>query len=135
MPRTVEQRKYNREYQRARFASRSDVREKNRKCCARYDRTIAGRFGRLRRRAAAQGRDVSISRAEYAALVAQPCFYCGGPLPEIGYGLDRIDSSLGYAPGNVRPCCDICNKAKRDLPEDVFREWVRRIAAHWVGVE
>ena len=51
----------------------------------------------------------TLTPAEYAALIAQPCWYCGGSLPSRGYGLDRIDELAGYKVANVLPCCRWCN--------------------------
>lgn len=48
----------------------------------------------------------------YIALIAQPCYYCGGKLNETAAGLDRIDNRFGYEVGNVLPCCDVCNRTR-----------------------
>jgi hypothetical protein len=40
------------------------------------------------------------------------CYYCGGPLPLSGCGVDRKNNDLGYIPGNCIPCCTICNSIK-----------------------
>lgn len=49
----------------------------------------------------------------YAQLVLDNmCHYCGGPLPPIGHGLDRPDSSKGHFCYNVIPCCGSCNGLK-----------------------
>lgn len=66
-------------------------------------------------RNAARLRDypVTITFAQYKQLVSGAvCHYCSGPLPRAGSGVDRIDSALGYVPGNVVPCCTKCNRAK-----------------------
>lgn len=44
--------------------------------------------------------------------------------------LDRIDSSLGYAIGNVQWVHKDVNKMKRDLDQTYFLEWCLRIANH-----
>lgn len=54
----------------------------------------------------------NITREEYAALVSQPCDYCGYPLPPEGVGLDRLDLYGDYSPSNVVPCCTECNLAR-----------------------
>lgn len=41
--------------------------------------------------------------------------------------IDRVNNELGYVEGNMVPCCDICNKAKRNLPLNVFLEWIERL--------
>ncbi len=70
------------------------------------------RFKYARKAAYARGFTFSISIVEYCAIIAQPCTYCGGPLPEVGSGLDRIDPLEGYITGNVLPCCEDCNRIK-----------------------
>jgi hypothetical protein len=54
----------------------------------------------------------TISFEEYAAIVKNPCFFCGGALPLYGAAMDRIDNSKGYEPGNVIPACGFCNYVK-----------------------
>ena len=70
-----------------------------------------------------------------------PCFYCGAEKSnhkvtkncKEGFdhnGIDRIDSSKGYTPDNVVPCCKICNKAKMDMDQKDFILWIQRAANH-----
>lgn len=42
-------------------------------------------------------------------------------------GIDRVDSSLGYVPDNVRPCCKKCNYMKNQMELKEFHEQVRKI--------
>lgn len=61
-------------------------------------------------------RDFTLTQEDYAALVeSNTCNYCGGPLPEVGYGIDRLNNRLGYVHGNVVPCCEQCNEKKGSL--------------------
>lgn len=77
-----------------------------------YGRSLAGRYSALRRAAKDLGIPLCVSPEEHHALLMFPCDYCAGPLNGTGSGLDRIDSSLGYAIGNVVPCCVACNRIK-----------------------
>jgi len=100
--------------------------EKGRKQCRlyrlRHPELIARRFsglGRFRfnnaRFAAKRHRkDWGLVREEYYALISRPCEYCAGPLPKYAVGLDRVNTKLGYLPGNVVPCCTVCNRVKQD---------------------
>jgi 5-methylcytosine-specific restriction endonuclease McrA len=45
-------------------------------------------------------------------MLGKPCHYCNGPTGPTGAGLDRVDNSRGYAPDNVVPCCQECNRIK-----------------------
>jgi len=68
------------------------------------------------------------------------CAYCGAEpsqvqaAPERGYGeyiyngIDRVDNDLGYVRGNCVSCCKMCNLAKRDVPLNLFIEWVHRVS-------
>jgi hypothetical protein len=110
----------NREYQRSNP-------EKLRAQKKAYSRTEKGRYIYLKNQAKARGLECSLSFIEYCALIQSPCFYCGGKLPEVGTGTDRIDSNRGYVSENVHPCCKQCNNAKNSSSEDDFKEWAMRL--------
>jgi len=81
----------------------------------------------------------------FKEITQQNCKYCGiGPsivskgcrdkrvkfVSRIGIykynSIDRVDNDKGYIKGNMVPCCDICNKAKRNLPLETFLAWIER---------
>lgn len=82
-----------------------------------------------------------LSRAEFRRLTKLNCYFCGAPPSQIAArsqpkgaaplyvynGIDRIDSSLGHEPGNVLPCCGICNRMKGDMPLEEFLARVKLI--------
>lgn len=72
-------------------------------------RTPEGRYRQMRGCAKYRKLSYELSFEEYAALIELPCFYCEGPLPEAGTGLDRRDNKIGYTLENVVPCCTACN--------------------------
>lgn len=87
-------------------------------------RLIESRFAAAAQNSSRRGHYWSLTLDQYAELVdGKPCSYCGGPLPEAGGGLDRMDSRRGYEIGFVRPCCGPCNVAKGRLPA-----WLYEIA-------
>lgn len=49
---------------------------------------------------------------QFVELRSGPCFYCGGQLPRVGCGLDRIEPSRAYDFDNVVPACTRCNHAR-----------------------
>lgn len=52
------------------------------------------------------------------------CFYCGSDVvlwSGSGYWVDRIDSGIGYHPGNCVPCCAGCNFLKTNRASQSFR--------------
>jgi 5-methylcytosine-specific restriction endonuclease McrA len=74
-----------------------------------------GKYTRLKYAAKRRGIAFTLTRDEFISVRnGANCHYCGGPLPDYGHGIDRKDSSHGYTPENVAPCCQICNVAKGD---------------------
>lgn len=90
-----------------------------------------------------KGIEFSITREAFKLYTKSNCEYCNTPpyktqkkrrcTPYTYNGLDRIDNSLGYVEGNVITCCEICNKAKRDLSLEEFIRWVQRLtySSNW----
>lgn len=72
------------------------------------------RFAQARGCARHRGRVWSLTAGEFYALISNPCYYCGDKLNTFGVGLDRLDNSRGYEPGNVVPCCGDCNHVRSD---------------------
>jgi hypothetical protein len=83
-----------------------------------------------------RGYEFLLSEKEFEDLSQKDCFYCGvgpnqvytgGKSTLIYNGLDRIDNLKGYIPGNVVAACGRCNKAKNNMPYDVFMAWIDRL--------
>lgn len=73
------------------------------------------RFVSARAHARHRGLAWSLSQKTYSALIAKPCEYCELPNNvEVSTGLDRLDNSKGYVPGNVVSCCRECNIVRGD---------------------
>ena len=52
-------------------------------------------------------------------------------LQEKGFnGVDRTDSTKGYVPDNVLPCCQMCNFMKGSVPPNTFIHHVEQILTH-----
>lgn len=95
-----------------------------------------------RKNARERGLAWNLSIEEFEGVAAQPCHYCGALATNTwgdndlyngawNYnGLDRIDSSKGYTPDNVVPCCTRCNYAKHDMTTAEFKAWVQRVYGH-----
>ena len=99
------------------------------KCCTqnvsncRKKNPIGYSFSTYKGNAKRQGREFTIDREQFNALVMGNCVYSGHP-PNPVNGIDRVNNALGYVPGNVVTCCHICNVAKSTLPSDAF---IRRL--------
>jgi len=68
--------------------------------------------------------DDRVSAAEQAALLAQPCVYCGAPATELDH-IVPLRPRAGEPAGrhmreNLAPACHDCNVAKRNLPLDIW---------------
>ena len=98
--------------------AREEYRVRQRQASQKFNRTLFGRYQGLRykaRRPVHRGCavEMSLTFEQYADLLSgNCCTYCHGPLPEAGAGLDRLDSSKGYIPGNCTACCRLCNTKK-----------------------
>lgn len=89
-----------------------------------------------------------LTRPQIKAICQLNCAYCGiepsnvmrrkigsecqhVPSLDVCYsGIDRLDSGIGYVPGNVVPCCARCNIAKSTLSVEDFVAMLHRIQAH-----
>jgi len=100
-------------------------------------------LAQYRRQAKARDLDWDLSDDDVDKLFAGDCHWCGEPPSNTGRhhgnygdfrhnGIDRVDNTSGYVPGNTVSCCIVCNSMKRDFQEDVFLDRVRRIARRWV---
>ena len=88
--------------------------------CARIlTRTLEGKYQSLIDRATRKGKEVPLNLTfeQWKKLIASGvCHYCKDSLPEVGFGLDRKLSTLGYTVDNCVPCCTDCNRIRgRDL--------------------
>lgn len=92
-----------------------------------------------------------LSDEEFCAMLVRDCVYCGkapsnrrrvnrrsSRKPEYSYvlysGVDRVDNSLGYLPGNCAPCCSDCNMMKRGMPAEKFVEQCMAVADRFEGL-
>lgn len=91
--------------------------------------------------AAKRGIEFDLPRVLFEELIRGRCKYCGEDRRSerngISYmGVDRVDNSMGYVPGNVVPCCKICNYAKGQMTLEQFKDWVRDLYQNiWGGNE
>lgn len=80
------------------------------------DRTPHGRYRRLKVKAKMRGLSVTLSLAQYRALIAEgtSCYYCGSEDSGTSGGsmLDRLNPKYGYSKKNVVRCCWECNRLR-----------------------
>lgn len=107
----------------------------------------------FRRNARKRKLTVSISYEEWLLLSQQPCYYCGRTKTNCGKnkyrakypteskredfyynGIDRLDSTLHYSPGNCVPCCRRCNFAKGTMDQHDFYQFIKDVY-NYLGLE
>lgn len=100
------------------------------------------RMHQYKANAGKMGREFSLSREQFKALLLGNCVYCGSPPSSVVKargkyqtdfwynGIDRVDNRLGYTAENCAPCCTKCNLMKRSWPVDEFLDHIRKIANH-----
>ena len=94
-----------------------------------------------KRNAANRGLTFTLTLDFFRYITSRACVYCGGSPAQLARkkaetgvytynGLDRVDNSQGYEPGNVVPCCKTCNFMKASLSQGDFISQAQRIAEH-----
>lgn len=84
--------------------------------------------------------DTGLKPADYAELLltATHCKYCGQA--NDGTFTFSLDHRIALANGgrhelaNLAPCCEPCNRAKSNMPEDVFVAWLDGVAIRRVQI-
>jgi hypothetical protein len=94
-------------------------------------------YANYKKAAAHRNLSFDLSLEVFRSFLHRPCEYCNDVDSNcislstglfFHYnGLDRIDSSLGYFPTNIVPCCRTCNVAKAEMSVDEFKLWVVRV--------
>ena len=115
---------------------------KNGKACAKAETAQNNVLIAYKKRCKDKGLQWNLTNEEAIFLFKGDCFYCGAPPSSIQKarsgtyvynGIDRVDSSAGYAIANCVSCCSTCNYAKNDLTVLEFKNWVERISSFWLG--
>lgn len=85
-----------------------------------------------------------ISEELFDGLLRQRCWYCSLPPSTIRKGrrgngdftyngIDRVDNTVGYEPGNCVSCCEKCNRMKMSMKYREFLEHIDRISKNMRG--
>ncbi len=54
----------------------------------------------------------------------------GGGMADTAMSIDRIDSGIGYIPGNLQLVCHRVNVMKMDMPDDQLWWWAKNLVTH-----
>lgn len=85
-----------------------------------------------------RNREFSLTKDEFKLMINSVCQYCGrepqAPITKratktkfVFNGIDRVDNTKGYTVENCVPCCNICNRAKKNMTLDEFKQWIDRL--------
>lgn len=106
---------YKKAWRKAHPKQNSEIQKKWREKNPDYMKQPTHRYAAAKSAAKRRGKIFTITFDEWFNEISKPCYYCCnklGPMPEVGIGLDRLDSSKGYIENNICSCCEICNKIK-----------------------
>lgn len=103
-----------------------------------------GLYLRYKHGAAERHIGFGLTKEEFRLLTKMNCNYCNQPPKQIhkvrtafgGYtysGVDRVDSNVGYFTQNCVPCCEVCNRAKNEMPLEDFEQWIARLVSYRTG--
>jgi len=87
-----------------------------------YNKSIEGRYRTYKEGARRRGFIFELSIEDFEMFWQKPCNYCGDEIETVG--IDRVDSSKGYALENAVSCCTMCNQMKLDYDAN---EWLEQI--------
>ena len=99
-----------------------------------YNSSPKGRYASYKSDAKKRHIAWEITYDQFTVFWQSDCYYCGDKVATIG--LDRIDSKLGYAMGNIVSCCFFCNSAKNVCSQEEFFNRIAKVyERHVVGVQ
>ena len=100
-------------------------------------------FSNYKSKCKMKGREFKLDKKDFTKLVLSDCHYCGSKPSNLRKdeaksrrgsktncylnGVDRVDSEKGYTIENSLPCCEDCNRAKRNLSYNQFLTMVKNI--------
>lgn len=93
-------------------------------------------FASYKQRSRSKNIDFELNEEQFRKLTSNNCYYCNRkPSNKFNIkhingdyyynGIDRKDNNIGYILNNCLSCCEICNKAKRDLPYEDYVLWIQ----------
>ena len=83
-----------------------------------------------------------LNKELFLDLTSKNCYYCNSSPANslrgrsdrkqngnyIYNGIDRVNNNIGYISSNCVTCCEICNKAKRNMSKKEFITWAKKLA-------
>ena|SRR3990167_239152 len=72
--------------------------------------------------------ELGVTKEDHHHITRKPCHYCNSKNET--FGLDRVNSSLGYLEENVVSCCATCNFMKLQMTKENFLTHIEKIYKH-----
>jgi len=80
-----------------------------------------------------------LTKKQVQDIIKKPCENCGiiganiaklrnGKIEFKYNGIDRIDNSLGYVENNVRTYCGECNMIRKNIDDQIWQNWIKRVS-------
>ena len=127
---SIDKGKYNKQYK---IDHRKQINEYQEKYMKQYykdqEHILKHRLTSYKHTAKQRGLVWGITFDEFMKIISMPCYYCGGE----GYGIDRLNSSVGYLRDNIVSCCSMCNYMKHTYTEEDFVRQCMKISNNWKG--
>jgi len=87
--------------------------------------TPQGKYVSYKSKAKQRNIPFELTLSDFQNLYQTLCEYCGEKIETIG--IDRVDNTLGYTLDNIKSCCNICNKIKRNFTLEQFNSHITKI--------
>jgi hypothetical protein len=117
-------------------------------------------FNRMKQTARKRRISWDLNFEDWLVITKEKCFWCGEePFEKYNYaiskngysqmvhstervnncwitynGIDRKDNNTGYTKENCQTSCKWCNFARNEMTDEQFRNWIRKVAKHAVGI-
>lgn len=92
-----------------------------------YRSSAKGKYAVYKAKAKSKGFIFKLTFDEFSNILNKPCYYCG----KDGFGIDRLDSLIGYLKDNIVSCCSMCNWMKNTYAKDDFIKQCIKISNKW----
>lgn len=110
---------------------RKNNKDKKYLSCKEYRHSDKGAFISYIAGAKNRGLLFALTKDDFLKYKNNDCSYCGDKIN--GYGLDRVDNSLGYLIDNVVSCCERCNRMKLTMSKEDFITQCKKIIDNTYG--
>lgn len=91
--------------------NRKEIKLYQKKYLENYDLPDCSKYGNKKVSARQNNKNFNLSFEEFLLFKDRKCIYCGKQMK--GFNIDRFDNRYGYFLFNCVPCCQSCNRRKK----------------------